>query len=840
MIGSIFKLKHQLYTDVFKYDKRYENYFTTKIIYENKGLKIEDFIQICEDEFGKAVSHSGTKKFLEDNFKFDRKKYYASIGEASYLNSLYDVLNKFYYNQNKGLEYITNEIYETFKYHNKELIDLLSLLMAYNNLNNSKDIEYYAMLAYDIISNFDNYSKYIEDIFNDDSINKNKEISLIFKDTKIIQILNMNSFYLISDLNKMTKEEIVSLFYEDICNLRKRLKLISLDDINSYIENSVLNYFKKCCQSDKNLDIFNYRNGIACEEHSLEETGEKEGLTRERVRQICAKIEEKLLFNINDILFDLDYFFSLIDFNKLLFIEKSYLKNILNSDLAIDEISFLCNLIDMNIYYDKDYEIFFDKNLHNINEFIETAFEKIGYAINGNYLNDLSSFEKRVLYKNYRLDSHNENFYIRKGISYTEIVVKLIDENFSNGFKLGDEDEYNKLKQLFKEKYNVECKLSNRAINGDLERFNYCYIDRGKVKNRKFLNGLPDDLIIDINNYLASKGGIVYYTSIFEDFKERLVQIGVNNRYFLKGLLDDYLLESFQHKRDYIIVENGFKNPFEIIKNEINNSTGVVNVDDFRKKYNGVQDYVFMNYISQIEDVVWLKYLKEFILLKNIDISELTIELIDENIKYLFNSLNQKVIHTSKLYSLLKIKYPKIFDELYLIKDVFSLYSLVSCLFKNKYYFRRPYISCDENAELSKEAILNEFVYKQQKINADIISGYLNKMHLTQLYSYLNLLIDISDSFIQINKDTAYKKELLNVDESQLAAIKYELNYYINSFGPIDTRKYNDYVSLPKLKVGWNKYLLVGIIRTYFNDYYSIEYTDVTYDATDFIIRRYK
>ena len=43
---------------------------------------------------------------------------------------------------------------------------------------------------------------------------------------------------------------------------------------------------------------------------------------------------------------------------------------------------------------------------------------------------------------------------------------------------------------------------------------------------------------------------------------------------------------------------------------------------------------------------------------------------------------------------------------------------------------------------------------------------------------------------------------------------------------------------LPKLDRAWNKYLLVGIIRSYFKDEYEIENTERFYDTTEFIIRR--
>ena len=34
----------------------------------------------------------------------------------------------------------------------------------------------------------------------------------------------------------------------------------------------------------------------------------------------------------------------------------------------------------------------------------------------------------------------------------------------------------------------------------------------------------------------------------------------------------------------------------------------------------------------------------------------------------------------------------------------------------------------------------------------------------------------------------------------------------------------------------WNKYLLIGIVRTFLNDELKIEYTEKAYNKTDFII----
>ena len=76
------------------------------------------------------------------------------------------------------------------------------------------------------------------------------------------------------------------------------------------------------------------------------------------------------------------------------------------------------------------------------------------------------------------------------------------------------------------------------------------------------------------------------------------------------------------------------------------------------------------------------------------------------------------------------------------------------------------------------------------------------------------------------------KKEKINLDNSRIEKIVYELDFYLNSFGPIDSRHFVNFDSFPYVGYKWSKYLLVGIIRGFLNDKYVIEYTDVVNTKT--------
>ena len=132
---------------------------------------------------------------------------------------------------------------------------------------------------------------------------------------------------------------------------------------------------------------------------------------------------------------------------------------------------------------------------------------------------------------------------------------------------------------------------------------------------------------------------------------------------------------------------------------------------------------------------------------------------------------------------------------------------------------------------------MTSYAYSQEKITVASLTKYADKMHFKRIDNTLKFFIDISNQYVQVSIDTLIDKNLLDISDDFVDKIRKEMIYYINSFGPIETSKYFGYSVLPSIDLKWNKYLLVGIIRTFLNDELEIEYTDNTYNKTDFIIK---
>ena len=101
----------------------------------------------------------------------------------------------------------------------------------------------------------------------------------------------------------------------------------------------------------------------------------------------------------------------------------------------------------------------------------------------------------------------------------------------------------------------------------------------------------------------------------------------------------------------------------------------------------------------------------------------------------------------------------------------------------------------------------------------------------------MNFMEDLSDEYVQINQDTMIRKEKIEISKEKLEKIEEILNLLVKD-KEFTTESFDGYFIFPRLNRPWNKYLLIGIIRSFFKNKYEVENTTKFYDTTDFIIMR--
>lgn len=651
-------------------------------------------------------------------------------------------------------------------------------------------------------------------------------------------ILSQNGITKTKDLKDFDTNKIYQIVKNNYSNFEKDILKLSVP----YLETTVLNIRNRIEEliDERTLLIILKRNGYF-KKHgtSLEEIGNEFGVTRERVRQLETKGKKKLSDLAKNYLYDLDFISKRLFKNRLYLSIDEVFKTINNEEGTYCYLLLVSNA-NNNLIINNEYGIILNSCEISINDIENKVVDKFGNFIPIALFEKAEQFEKSIINNLYKYNEKKKLFKI-KSILLSDLIEEIIYESFPNGYRVYDENDYKELSKNYTKLYGEDSSVpTNISVRGLVNRKAFCQYDRGKVISRRRAIKLDDSLIKRIINYISDYDDVVYYASIFEVFKKELYDKGIKNKYYLKGVIDPCLPTEYITKRDYICISKDFISSSESIKREIECFKGEFSISDLQEKYPGVKEYVFQTIMYDRDDVIWLSG-KNFILLKNLVISKELKDTLIYEIEYLFAYLSSDFVSSGKIFSRMMIMHEDLMSTIPIINSKNKLLSLIDVIIPDKYTVIRQFIiKRDRDVDITAYSLIEDFIKDKDSFSSSDIREYCEKINIRGLYSFQEFIIDNSDEFVQINVDTCVRKNLFALSEANLFLIKKEIDFYINSFGPIYTENYNNYLKFPSLKYKWNKYLLVGIIRCYLDSYYEIEYTNNISTKTEYVIRGVK
>ena len=660
---------------------------------------------------------------------------------------------------------------------------------------------------------------------------KDEELPLnpYFHNQLLKDILFLLDVATLGDLKKIDINFVFTLFLIDYDVLID--VLINLeDDLREKIEKELLLLIGGLSANQRSWEIYKLRKGLdgSGREHTLEEIGEKYFLTRERVRQILVKLDKVISKKIQNLEMP---FYSLLLRSKGI-LKKDDLSKALDSEEHFNYlVSFVKHFTNGDVSYDNVEEIFYFNN--KLDDKKSSLFDNYPTHISPTQFNNLDSIEKIIVRSNYK--QYANNFFIRKGISRSDMVLFVVGKLYPNGLR-PSEKLCKKLNTFIQENFNFNANVSPRDLRAYMDRNDYCLINRGTFIRRDYARTIDEALANKIINYILSKESIVYYSDILEIFKTELLNLGIDNWYYVKGIIDPILPKTIKTKKDYCVKKEKLMSVSEYFETYIVEHNGIMEWCSFHKDNPGVKKYVFTNFYYSNDDKLLL-FSNSTIIASNVfKLSNKTISELKAIIETLMISLKSECISANKLYGYLKITSNSILKEIPLVKNSFDMFSLVSFFLKGSFYFSRPFISKNKEI-LTYNSILRDYLLKQESFSHLSVASFCNRAHV-KLYDYLALLLNMSDEFVQVSIDRAERKDVFRISDNQLDEIKKNISFYINSFGEINLLTFRGYSSLPQIGREWNQYLLAGIIRTYLNDDFDVDCTDSQYNLTSFIIRR--
>lgn len=571
------------------------------------------------------------------------------------------------------------------------------------------------------------------------------------------------------------------------------------------VVNEISTYFKKLYEDERLKLVLNERSSKA----TLEMVGQLIGVTRERVRQIEAKAVRKFRLwesrnrSLLKVFTDCkeDTALSSMEIEEYIGSEfgKVYLYFMQTDAATFDDCA-----------YDKQLDMFIVEG-NSMAENVQQYVENLPETFNENKLEEfLTCAEEEFEYpRKMVLSSINDSYkktgevYHRTRLTLANIYADVMKKYYPDGMHIYDDNEMNQFKQRVFEEYGIELTQRNHAVGAVLSRVGIlCGRGRYRLNDRKFIS---DELASRIHDYIQDSEYPIFLTNtLFSVFEEDLIYEGIDNKYFLQGILHDLFGDEWLFKRDYVSKDEGFTSVYAGIIGFIKKSTYPVHKEEIFKAFPGVTE-IIVNIAVSDPDVLNLfgSYVHG---------SKLKLE--ESDISYLKNTVEsflekKDVWHCKHIYDFILSDYPSLLKNNY-ISIPFCMYSLLEYLFRDDYDFSRPYIA-KNGAEIERTYdVLKEMIQNSDQMSiSDILSYARTNYH--QINSILDFLDTCNETHLLIGSDEIASIDIIGITESDAKEVEQIILEEVIETKPISQLKCVH--RFRKLNIQWTEWLIYSVIK---------------------------
>ena len=621
-------------------------------------------------------------------------------------------------------------------------------------------------------------------------------------------------------INAFTLDENERSLLKSICESEETSLLLmsgtdKADDISTYI---LLKRFLKWCAFDLKeeiTDLFStlYANDkvrtvveLRAKKRTLEQVGQTLGVTRERVRQIEAKAK-RLFSRLHSRIRIISKIAAERNGDAILTpIEiESYCKE------HTSELLFLLQSYESaNYTYDRQLDVFIVGD-DSITGRVQSSIESLPNIVKANQLNlvlseaaeesdaPLEMLEKAFL-DAYRLTGE---VYHRYRLSLATIYERVLEAHYPQGFKAYDSSEIQRFREIVADEYgDVGLPVNDHALTSRVASI--CILCGKGIYRLKNKDYLPRQLANKICDYIENNENTIFLTNtLFSIFEDELLAVGIDNKYFLQGVLHEQFADKFVFRRDYISKDADVTSVYSAVVDFINKSNFPVSKAQIQDAFPGITEIVINLSVS---DPNILNYFGEYLHASKLNILET-----EKN--YLFNVVENLVAdgeahHGKELYEVISNGKPEILTRNAAMYP-FSAFSIIEFLFRDKFQFSRPFFAMN-GIEIDRPAErLHDLIYSNDKFTVTEISEFGRENHF-QIYSLLEYVNDCNDKFLLIDDDTMMKIELTGIDENIANQVENIILNSISETTPI--KNLSIWAELPSIDIPWTEWLIYSVI----------------------------
>ncbi len=633
--------------------------------------------------------------------------------------------------------------------------------------------------------------------------------------------LKSNHIVTIKNLKLCDEQKIQSLniSYHLLCAICSKLSVDYLKKFREHFENIIKNPKKNGELSsgwERTYQILlNRARGL-----TLELSIQEYGLTRERARQIEKKALSKFtIWYSKNKDFILEYLKSLTIGNA--YFSKKEIQQFIGAYYEIF-IYFISQqeceihyIEELNIFYIKDELNWYDELVTMASSLPDTldklAMENEIKNIHKN-LGDLGiivpyDFCTTIIEQEFK--RYGEKF-TRYNLTLAKKYAFVLKEYFPDGINIYNDFELNNFRTYYDKMFkDAKMSLKNRALASRIASICIlCGKGQYKLKQNEYISS---NLLSEIYEYIVSNDKDLFLTnSLLYVFEEKLLAEGVDNKYYLQGILKHaFHNKGLYFSKDYISKTKDFSTIAKDIVKFIKESNTFVSDKTLHEEYPGVADSIFVAAFSDESIVHYANYCVSVDALK---VKNETM-LIDSTTEQMV--ADREIHSTTDLFNYLSLMHENVIEELH-IDNRYSLATIMIALFDDKYEIKRPFFAAKGIEILNEAERIQDFVDKHEEIEVSDIVAFLHDNHF-RYERLLNVLSSIN-GYVFKDKEWLIKEQLTGINKYHLKNIEDLLNDICEDDIAVFTNK-KIWCYLPQINIFWNEWLLYSIITKYSNSY---------------------
>lgn len=399
----------------------------------------------------------------------------------------------------------------------------------------------------------------------------------------------------------------------------------------------------------------------------------------------------------------------------------------------------------------------------------------------------------------------NGEFLTRSKLTLLAKYKMVLERYFQDGINIYDELELKRFRNSYNEIYDDnEISDNNRALIGRIVD-NCILIGRGRYALKRS-SYISDDLLKEIYNFIfCNHHDIIMANTIFHKFEKRLSDEGVDNKYFLQGILKQHNIYGLFITRDYISKSKEKSNIYNDVLNFIKSKQDIVNIVEIKKEFPAIPDSVLSMVFGEEIISIWNK---NYIHRDNIEFDEQ-----DEFFDFLKELVErEKLVSDNKIFTLSKKRFADFIVNNH-IDTPFFLYSILKSFFSEKFRFNRPYI-IDASLDIVKgvDLIRQQFAGRES-FKVSEVKDFAREKDIT-IYSFIDLINSLEE-FLWADKETLMNSSKIIIEESTLSKIEQAVASALGKNDYAEISKLNLINSLPPVGNKWTNWLIYSIIYRY-------------------------